>query len=200
MSRRLALIAAVLAVTLPAGGCGGEDEEPSPRTTASTSTAATTSTSTSPEPAGEPPSSAVYAAKMKPIAVELERRLDGADLKRNRRDFDRGVALLRARKRMARITADPALLLAHDRLAKAIAVGGTSLIAQPGSEYAKQVRRAGGQIGTRSAVVIVAPELNAWAGETAAKIEGDGAEAPAWLDRVRRSARDLTTEAGEALP
>jgi hypothetical protein len=169
---RRALLAAVVVA-----GCGSSGDD---GRTASTQ-----------PPASAPEAPTAYVAKMKPIVADIGRALRGADLRRNRRDFDRGVALLRARKGLARITADPALLLAHDRLARAVARGGTLLVAQPGSEFARQSKRAGVPAGTVSAVAVVAPAVSAWAFEIAEKFRAASVVVPPWIEREKRSAERL---------
>lgn len=188
------LVVAVLAALVVAG-CGGDSS--SDRSATSTAQADRPAT-TGPDPETLR-SATAYARRMQPIAGDLARILRGADLTRNRRDFDRGVALLRARKQMARITADPALLLAHDRLAKAVARAGTLLVAAPGSEVARGARQAGIPPGTQTAALLVGRELDAWAGETGAKLTSAGATPPPWLQRARSTARARAARASRAL-
>ena len=135
-----------------------------------------------------------YVQRMRPIVVDVGAALRSASLER-RRDFPRGVELLRARRRMARLTADPALLLAHDRLSRALGRGGTLLVAEPGSAYVEAARKAGGPIGARGAVASVAPALSAWAFETTEELRADSAPVPAWIEREKRSADRLSRRA-----
>ncbi|HEX2084392.1 MAG TPA: hypothetical protein VHF89_01805 [Solirubrobacteraceae bacterium] len=181
MRRGVALLAAVLLA-----GCGGSDGDP-PETPGSGT------------PAAPPEAPAGYAREMRPIVAGVGRLLRDADLGRNRRDFDRGIALLEARRRMARITADPGLLLAHDRLAKAVARAGTLLVAKPGSPFARASRRSGLPAGTVSAVAIAGPALTSWSLETEQRFRAAKVAAPAWMSRERRAAQRLGARAVEQL-
>lgn len=167
---------ALLALVALLAGCGGGDDESAP----------------SPSAAADAPTA--YVSEMRPIVVSVGRALRGARLSR-RRDFDRGVAFLRARRDMAKLTADPALLLAHDRLSRALAQGGTLLVAEPGSQYEKAARQAGRPIGTRGAVAAIAPALSAWAFETSEKLRGASAPVPEWLEREKSAADRLIRRA-----
>lgn len=171
------LVPLVAAVALAA--CGGDSGPPS-------------TTGPDAAPAAGAPSD--YVQRMRPIVVDVGAALRSASLER-RRDFPRGVELLRARRRMARLTADPALLLAHDRLSRALGRGGTLLVAEPGSAYVEAAKKAGAPIGVRGAVASVAPELSAWAFETAEELRADSAPVPAWIEREKRSADRLTRRA-----
>jgi hypothetical protein len=164
----LLLAAAVL------GACGGDSPSP-------------------PESADSPPTA--YVTKMRPIVSDVGRALRGASLSRAGRDFDRGVALLRARRRMARLTADPALLLAHDRLSRALGRGGTLLVAEPGSPYVAAARQAGTPLGPRGAVSLVAPALSGWAFETSEKLRAASVPVPEWLVREKSAADRLVRRA-----
>lgn len=191
MRRFVRVLAAVLS-TAALAACGGDSSSSSSPTTPATSAA------TAPDPEAVRAATA-YAHRMRPIAGELGRALRGFDLARNRRDFDGGVALLRVRKRMARVTADPGLLLAHDRLAKAVARAGTLLVAAPGSQVAVAARQAGVPPGTQTAVALVGPELGAWASETEQQLRDAGAAVPPWLDREAKAARRLGARAADEL-
>ncbi|HEX8205852.1 MAG TPA: hypothetical protein VF587_07330 [Solirubrobacteraceae bacterium] len=184
---RLAHLAVAVLLALPLfAGCGGDDESPS----------STAPSPTSPAPSEEPAAAAptAYLDRMRPIVTDVGRALRGADLG-DRRDFDRGVALLRARRAMARVTADPALLLAHDRLSRALAQGGTLLVSEPGSAYEQAAKQAGRPIGPRGAVATVAPALSAWAFETSEKLRAASAPVPSWLEREKASADRLNRRA-----
>lgn len=187
-------LAALLLVALALVGCGGGSSEPAAKDPAPSASASTTA----PDPVAAE-SATAYVKTMKATVVELGRLLRGADLGRNRRDFDRGVALLRARKQLARITAQPALLLAHDTLAKAVARAGTLLVAAPGSEVAVASRRAGLPAGTQTAVGLVGHAVTMWASEAETKLRELDEPVPRWLGREARSARRLALRATERL-
>jgi hypothetical protein len=180
------LLLVVLSALVAAGvlaGCGGSDPrggEPPASATTDASPAASAPTA--------------YLRRMRPIVSDVGGALRGARLGR-RRDFDRGVALLRARRAMARVTADPALLLAHDRLSRSLARGGTLLVSAPGSPYEKAARQAGTPIGTRGAVAAVAPALSGWAFEVSEKLRAASVAVPGWLVRLKGLADRSTRRA-----
>jgi hypothetical protein len=170
--RTVRRLAPLLAALLALAGCGGSDSEPD--------------RSTAPEPAASAPDPpTAYLRAMRPAAVALGRVVRGLDVRTNRADPKAGLAILRARKRMAPVVAPARLTLSHDRLLKAASRAGTMLVAQPGSEYAQASRRAGLPVGTRSARSVLAPELAAWAFDTATALEDNAAAIPAWLRRLR---------------
>jgi hypothetical protein len=189
--RRTGSLAAV-ALALFAGCGSSSGDPPPPRSTSSGSAAAAPDRDTR-------RSATAYARAMRPVVASLARLLRGADLTRNARDFDRGVALLRERRAMARITADPALLLAHDRLAKAVARAGTLLVAAPGSELAVAARRAGVPPGTQTAVALVGPELVAWSSDAERQLRAAGVPVPSWLPRERDGAQAVSKRARDRI-
>jgi hypothetical protein len=196
---RAVRLAALALVVVALAACGGDgSSEPASRTDPATGPGGAAGTATAPDPVSAANATA-YVRSMKGPVVELGRLLRGADLRRNRRDFDRGVALLRVRRQLARITAQPALLLAHDALAKAVARAGTLLVAAPGSEVAIASRRSGLPAGTQTAVGMVGHGVTMWAGDADAKLRELGEPVPRWLDREARSARRLALRATERL-
>ena len=144
-----------------------------------------------------------YVAAMEGPMRRMRRAFAGASLDDNRPDFDRGLALLRVRKRIEAVSlarVPPALFVAHDRIEKGLGRAAGYMVARPDSEYARDLRAARVEVGTQTAVALGAGAEAQWYADVTTRLRSLDEPVPAWIGSLGRQAAEQAREAAAVAP